>query len=301
VSGTGDTVTTAFDGALDSARAGLPTLLLVVGGPGEADAALAHEVGKARLERGARLLVVQPSGDAAFDPVERTLHGWTTGIRQVAMGEGNQRIALEWIGALPAVGDALAAGIETVEALLRRRKRHRDPAVDVLLRAARRKPVIVTISHLQLATAGGANRLASAISAARQGTQLLIAGSLERPPQGRARPHILDLAGQLPSDRVRVVEMPEGRGRLGTLAESSPEALDAVCAAAAIGMAFHGADVAERLGIDELAAEDRLSLAVREGIIRVTGTVDLPDGDIATGYVFAEESVRDVLLGTDLS
>jgi hypothetical protein len=292
-------IANAFDAALDAARAGLPTLLLVVGGPGEATAALGRLSAAMRVERGARRLDIAPRAGSPFDPVARTVEEWRSGIRQVTIGEGDQRIALEWIGALPVVGDALAAGIETVKALLRRRRRHSDAGVEVLLGAARHRALIVTIADLHTAGAAGANRLAALIAGAKQGTRLLIAGSVERPPQGRTRPPILELAAQLPADRVRIVEMTEGTGRLGTLGESSPEAVDAIRAAAAMGTAFNGAAVAARLGIDELTAEDRLAQAVRAGVIRVTGTIDLPDGDIATGYVFTDESIRAALLDTD--
>lgn len=92
------------------------------------------------------------------------------------------------------------------------------------------------------------------------------------------------------ADRTRHTAGPQlDLSRLGE------KAADAVRAASVLGDSFAGDELAQLLGVDELELEDRLSVAVRFGLLEVTGTVDRPDGDFATAYRFVSSSARAVL------
>jgi predicted ATPase len=72
-------------------------------------------------------------------------------------------------------------------------------------------------------------------------------------------------------------------------------AADTVRAASVLGDRFAGDELARLLGLDELDVEDQLAIAVRFGLLEVTGTLDRPNGELATGYRFMSAAARAAL------
>jgi hypothetical protein len=194
-------------------------------------------------------------------------------------------------------GDLFTALVETVRALLRRRgTTPRDREFSSLLRVARRHPLVLVVHDLHTADSRAVHRLGAAVLSLPARARILLVGGADAPAQGQARPPILDIAAGLPSQRCTIEPLAHRGAAIGTLGGVSSDALDALRAGAVIGDAFDGLAVAYLLDVDELNAEDRLAIAVRTGLIGSAGTIDLPDGDVASAYHFDSSAIRDAAL-----
>jgi hypothetical protein len=286
-----------FETVLDSAESGQPQFLLLVGGPREASEVLADITDHARVARSGHIIEVGPPESGRYDPVAAAVDAWKRGARRVSIDESHGRIAIEWLGVVPVIGDLASAVIETVRALLRRRKPViRDVDFRYLIRMAQRRTLLIVLNDLHAIDAAAANRLAAGVAAMPPRARLLIVGGVIAAPQGQAQPVIVDVASRIPIERARTHRLVHRGGALDTLRGISPDALEAVQAASILGETFDGAAVAHILQIDELAAEDRIAIAVRAGLVHHAGTIDLPDNDIATAYRFDSTAVRDAAL-----
>jgi hypothetical protein len=288
-----DAVTAAFADALARAGNGSPTLLLLAGAARDVRTTLATTVADAPLARGTRVVDVEPDENAEFDPIAAAAHVWRKGARRVAFNAQQRDVAWGWIGMVP-LGNLIAAIGETV-AVVNSRRAGRDSDLARLLRAARQRPLIVVVHDLHRAGRNGALRLCAAIDAAPAGTRLLIVAGADPAIRERGSPAIFDAVRSLPPERAQVVRVTRDHGAVDRLRDISADAAAAVQAASVLGRSFDSATLARALAIDELLLEDRLAVAVRAGLLRVTGTIDLPDGDVASAYAFDPPALRDTI------
>ena len=283
----------AFAETLARAHAGTPTLLLLAGSARDVRTTLAATMADALLGRGTRVVEIEPDRAGEYDPVATAARMWRKGARRVAFSAQQRDIAWGWLALVP-LGDLVSAIGETL-AVIGRRRAGGDGDLARLLRAAKRRTLVIGVQDLHVARRAGALRLGAAIETAPAGTRLLVVGGADPAMQDGRTPAIFDVVTGLPRERVHVLRVARDHGAVDRLRDISPDAAAAVQAAAVLGSAFDGAALARLLGIDELVLEDRLAIAVRAGLLRVTGTIDLPDGDVATAWAFEPPALRDTV------
>ncbi len=291
----------AFKRALSRAASGLPTLLLLEA-IDPADAASAVQVVSRPADPHVELIDLGPGAEAAYDPValaaEHLGRNWSDRLYNVRIGEAGERVLPEWIGAIPGLGNLLAAVIMTVGRVRSRSSGpERPPAVRQILRSAQRRPVAIIARDLHEADRAGAGALCRLIRDAPVGARLLVVGSVRRSQQGDPLAPIHAGAGALPPERCIVHAVaPRTSEVLSALEGLAPGAASMVEAAAVIGEEFEGNELARVTGRDELETEDLLAVAVRQGIVKSLGLRDLEDGDITSVYRFVTPGLREAVL-----
>lgn len=176
----------ALRAELVAAQNGIPRLVLIEGEAGAGKSALlarfAEEVRRARI-RGIRLYSVSPDEGDLYEPLLHASRIATSfaryrrhaGPRQAR--RGNRGLLFEWLGTIPIWGDLMGAVAETVDALSRRRSRLQsglDEDLGLLLRAARRRVLVLLVDDVQRAEAPAAERMRMLFAAAGEGTRLLV-------------------------------------------------------------------------------------------------------------------------------
>jgi hypothetical protein len=291
-----------FARSLERVYAGTPLLFLLTGNAADVRPALAAAVADTAFAAGTRVLEIEPDANGQYDPVRAAALAWKRGARRVVLDSRRRELAWSWLGVVPFWGSLVAAIWETMAALGQRRDPTRDADAARLLLAARRRPLIILLHELHRTDRAAASRLCALVAQASPGIRLLIAGDIDPSAStaesaARGGEHaVLTLAKRLPAERVLITRLTTGEAIIEPLLRGSPAAAAAVQAAAVLGEEFDGAMLARLLGIDELAAEDRLAVVVRAGLLRVAGTRDLPDGDVATLYRFVDSGTRAAVL-----
>jgi predicted ATPase len=189
--------------ALEQAYGGRPRAAFFEGAPGIGKTALLEEfrVRSTRRYPDLRIHLIRPPAQPPYRPVRQAVEQVTSGSRLARLG-GRQRIVREarellpdWLGAIPGVGDLIAATFATADAIYRRRRGNgRAPAVEidgdvgVLLRAGRKRPVALLLDGLEQLEREDAECLETLLRT-RSCERLLIVGTY-RPaaPRAPARP-----------------------------------------------------------------------------------------------------------------
>jgi hypothetical protein len=116
-------------------------------------------------------------------------------------------------------------------------------------------------------------------------------------PRGRAPAPRAD--GDAPVDAAAPAEAPSGAGAAAApgvdLGRLDAGTADLLMAAAALGDAFDGTDLARLVARDELWVEDHLAEAVRAGVLLVAEDAREAGDDITTTYRFASAATRAAL------
>jgi hypothetical protein len=174
---------------LRRATEGDPQILVFRGSTGAGKSALLGQFSRraAARERPAWVIRSEPLGSAPYHPV--AIAAEAASLRHRLARRGRVRTAWEylsdWVGAVPIVGNLLAAVLATVEAVgkirggLRGRSRGAAPddAVQALLDEARRHPTVVLADDLHRADHDGVAQLERLFRAAGPGTGLLLVGT----------------------------------------------------------------------------------------------------------------------------
>lgn len=196
-------------GAMEEVRRGRPRAVLLAGESGIGKSAFLDAVADDLRSRGPRRLRVLRARDddpSPYDPVADALG--TEGVAARARGRRIARKLLpEWLGAIPVWGEIMGAVAETLDALARRRgtvppELEGDEALATLARWAARRPVALVVDDLDRADADGIRRLRLLVSAAPEGSRLLVVAAYAPPGVGEERRPAHRLPAELPRGRV---------------------------------------------------------------------------------------------------
>jgi predicted ATPase len=196
---------------LNEAAGGEPRTVLIEGDAGIGKSALlaAFREKQEPVRERARFLLLCPPAEGAYDPVEQAVLAATH--KRVLDRLGGKRSALdvllEWIGAIPVVGNLVAAILATAEAVRRRRRSAvprltMDEDIEALLSLARRQTLVLLLDDLQRAERGAVARVENLVRFAGPGTRLLVVGAYCSTTAGSAEPPIRQLARSLPASRA---------------------------------------------------------------------------------------------------
>ena len=226
----------AVRGAIASAAAGTPTIVLIEGEGGAGRTALLNTLETSPMlpRRRIRTHRIDLAAMPAVDPVEHAALHLTRYGRFTKIGGRRRlhaairRLTPDWIGAIPVWGDILAAVTSTAEAL--RRRRGSVPAATLpediaeLQRVARQRAAALLVDDAHLATRAASERLHRLLATAEMGTRLLVIATYRAASPGAPLPDICHAAAALPAERrVTIAMRPLGVGAVQQYLEATLE------------------------------------------------------------------------------
>jgi hypothetical protein len=268
---------------LDRSIAGSPQLVCVEGDRGSGKSSLIAHFARdqAWKRRRIRAILLRPATGTSYDAIDRA----ALEVRGRVAGLASRGLVLDWIAALPVIGDVLAAIAATAAALRRHRISAPDaqrlpPSVSTLLAAARRRPLVLLIDDAQLLSDRDRRALELLMRRAPSGCALLVVAAFAPSTSGfRAGPQLSEILG----DRCSVLTLKRG----GAAEDDLPEPLRSwIRSAAGMGPLFDSLSLAALLGRQELEVEDQLAVAVRRGVLSIEGETSHASGETATLYRF---------------
>jgi predicted ATPase len=209
---------------LGRAAQGQPQVIFLEGAPGVGKSALLQSFGvrAAHREKSSYTFYILPPKEGEYRPIPQAAVEATN--KQLYDRVGGRRKAIDaardllpdWLGAIPGIGDMVAAVAATVQALRRRRLRQGPtpvPSVDEdtesLLLVAARRPLVVLLDDLHHADADAVAQIERLIRATAGGMKLLLVGAYQPTPAGMPDPPIHRLMGALPQDLVQYRKLKE--------------------------------------------------------------------------------------------
>jgi hypothetical protein len=203
--------------ALGRAERGDPQVLIFEGVTGIGRTALLEQFERRAGERirSHRVLHLKATPAEDFDPVaiaSRRASHWHT-----RRSSGVRDLLEAWLGAIPGLGNLMAAVVGTT-AVLRDRARTRaseppalplDEESEALLLEARSSPLVLIVDDLDHAGPDAVARLETLIRALDRGVRLLLVGAVRSPVQGAAALPVHRLLSSLRDARVARHELPE--------------------------------------------------------------------------------------------
>lgn len=293
---------------LDLTIAGRQQLVLLEGDPGIGKSFLLREFARTHTRRGLRrpriFYLHAPEGEA-YRPVRHAALAATNRGLYAKRGEQRQAIEIarstytDWLAAIPVWGSLIAA----ITATLRVLRRLVEPKVQggtgeamdedtaALLRAARRRPLILLLDDLERADREAVARLENLICVADEGARILIIGAYRPTAPGVPDPPVHSLRRSLPRQSE-----PHVYRRLAPLSASAVEIwLQERFPGAAIPPPFlrwlHGATGGHPATIAATLAHLQRKGAIRWERERLHFATDLDDLDLpAIGHSFSDLS-----------
>jgi predicted ATPase len=287
---------------LREAAAGQTGIALIIGPPGVGRSSLLATFARdlAWKELRVRAVLLRASDSDRYDPVGQAARELRGRVRRevrrrlvgsdVSAETRERAIVVEWLAAIPIVGNLLAAIVETVlRVRTLRSAATRDR--DVLYDAARRRTLLLLVDDVHRADARGLRELGSFMRDAPDGSRiLLVVTTIDAP---RAVACLESITRGFPPERVTSMTLspvasdddvePDATTDDATL----PPSVSALLAAASgIGTRFDSLSLANVVRREELDVEDDLAVAVRAGVIVSEGEVLHESGEAASAYRF---------------
>jgi hypothetical protein len=206
-----------LNATLRETRAGGARIVLVRGEPRSGRTALLEVFARTAVSkrwRRPRVLLLQPTPDEAYRPVVHAALASSPGLYRRLGGEQQAReLAVEWVGAIPAIGDLLAAISLTADALRRGPGRAglpalalRDENIEAIWLRARRRPLVLCIDDADRMSDTDAERLAPLVAEAPPDVRLLVVATCAPGLLGSDSP-LHELPRALPPQQLHMLEL----------------------------------------------------------------------------------------------
>jgi hypothetical protein len=200
---------------LGRAALGQPHVIFLEGAPGMGKSSLLQlfALRATHRHKASCVIHVRSPGSGRYAPVAQAAKAATN--KQLYDKVGGRRKAIaaardllpDWVGAVPGIGDVVAAIVATVQAIRRRRRGQAySPSftlsedAEALLTVAARRPLVLLLDDLQDANDAEVAELDRLIRAAKHESKLLVIGAYRPTPQGAPDPPIHRLVAALPAD-----------------------------------------------------------------------------------------------------
>jgi predicted ATPase len=214
----------ALSRALSLSLSGEPRLVVVEGPPGVGSSALLEVFAERARQRDPAVAVahVAAGTEHASTPFARAAHAATrihlydrVGGRRAAIGAARELLP-EWLAAIPVVGQAIAAIVETYRTLRRRRRTlpsleelGGDDATDAILAISARRPLVLLLDDFDRAGPEAFSQMEKLMRGWRAGHRLLVVAACRPAPAGRERPPLHRLLDSFTPDRFQKLRLAE--------------------------------------------------------------------------------------------
>jgi predicted ATPase len=206
------------------ARAGRaePQMVLVEGAPGSGRSKLLREFAR-RLAPRPEVVVVEvraPEG-GAYDPVKLAARMASKNEMYEKVGgrrrarESARELLPDWLGAIPVVGDLIAAIVATVQMLRERRRKKNvspisgDDDTDALIEAGTRRTLVLLLDDLEKADRAAVARVEAVVRTAEGRARILVAGTTCAAAPGTRPPPVQAMTAALPPAMVSRIALGE--------------------------------------------------------------------------------------------
>jgi len=200
-----------------------PRLVLVEGAAGRGKSALLGEFARrlAVHPREVAVVTVAAPADGAYDPVKLAARKVSknqmyerVGGRRQAM-ESARELLPDWLGAIPVIGELIAAIVATVQILRERRRAKNispisgDDETDALIDASARRPLVLLLDDVEALERPAAARLEALLRAAEGRARILIVGAATPVAPGTRPTPLQEMVAALPPALVARIDLRE--------------------------------------------------------------------------------------------